>query len=181
MTKRILAIMCIASLVLLVGCGSKEAPLPSPSDDETSFTSDEETTFPTDNENIFPSDDEIIENMAPYLDSTEEQDVSTDEWLKANLGLTSADVTDSRYIIGMPYQNTTNFFMGTFTEDADIEKITAQLEDVMKNWVDSCERGYSEGFTEYKIIVKQDKIFAIMNKDQENLDLMSQYLNSLPD
>ena len=159
--KRNFAITCITALLVLfsVGCSQK---------------ADEKT---------MPTDQEIVEALSDCLEDTVYQDPaaypSLNDFLQANLGLTEQDVSDAVLYMGAPNQNTTFFLILTKTEDGDTQQILEKLENKMKAQVETAEMGYMTGYTEYDIIEKENKIFAIMNQDAEKFTQMQTYCNEL--
>lgn len=107
----------------------------------------------------------ILDEIVPELDNAQKQDVTTEENLKANVGLTFDDVKDPVLYLGAVNQNTTFFFMATLQEDSDQQKISDQLTQVMEGWVNTANQGYISGNTEYSLIIHEDKIYGIMHQD----------------
>lgn len=156
MKKALLFMMSVFMLVTIVGCDSKNQSV------------------------AFPSDEEIMEVISPYLGNALPQDVAEEAGLLANLGLTNQDLIDPVLYMGMPNQNTTYFCMATFTEGADRENVTTKLNTILKGWTQTSEQGYIQGNLDYEVIVKKDKVFAIMHENLADFQAMQEYLNSLP-
>lgn len=136
---------------------------------------------PTKTKKSLPTQQQIMHNVMPYIANTQEVDISSEDTLQANLGLTKEQVADGVLYMGMPNQNTTYFAMISVKENADKESIKLQLNAVLESWVKSAEQGYYEGYRGYKVIEKQTMMFAIMNENQENFDLLTGYLDALSD
>ena len=134
-------------------------------------------------EKTFPTDEEIMEKMTPYLTNAQEQDASLypsyDDFLKANLGLGEDQISNAILYMGAPNQNTTFFLMLTKAEGADTETITQALENKAASMVETASMGYTQGYTEYKIIDKGEKMFLVMHEDQKSFEEMVEWLESL--
>lgn len=158
--KKTLAVMLSALLVLLcsAGCDYKK-------------------------EKAFPSDEEIMSALSGYLGDAVLQDPaiypSLNDFLSSNLGLSDKEVSDAVLYMGASNRNTTFFAMLTVVEGADHESIKSRLDSVMQGQVKTAEMGYTSGSTEYSIIEKGDKIFAVMHEDPDSYSEMLDYLNSL--
>lgn len=130
-----------------------------------------------------PSDEEIVEEMSIYLENTVYQDASLypsqNDFLSANFGLTQEDVADVVLYMGQPNQSTTFFLILTKTEKADSELILEKLETKMQGLVKTAEMGYIQGYTDYSIIEKDNKVFAIMHEEADSFMKMQEYINSL--
>lgn len=130
-----------------------------------------------------PSDEEIVEEMSIYLENTVYQDASLypseNDFIKANFGLTQEDVADVVLYMGQPNQNTTFFSIITKTENADSELILEKLEAKMQGLIETAEIGYIQGYTEYSIIEKDNKVFALMHEDVNSFMKMKEYINGL--
>lgn len=157
--RKICALLAAAFIILSAAGCSKEQPKP------------------------FPTDDEIMSNISAYLGSAVLIDPaiypSKNDFLKANLGLGEENVSNVILYMGAPNQNTTYFVMITKAKNADSKVITDKLESIMQGCVKTAEMGYISGYTEYSIIEKGDKIFAIMHESPEGYSKMLDYLNSL--
>ncbi len=155
--KKFIALLLIFTLVF-AGCSGKE-------------------------EKTFPTDEEIMEKMTPYLTNAQEQDPSLypsyDDFLKANLGIGEDQVTDAVLYMGAPNQNTTFFLMLTKAESGDTDTIIQALENKAVSMVETASMGYTQGYTEYKIIDKGEKIFLVMHEDQKSFEEMVEWLESL--
>ncbi len=131
----------------------------------------------------FPSDEEIMDEMAVYLEDSVFMDpavyASMNDFLNANFGLGTDNVSDAVLYMGAPNQNTTFFLMLTKAENADTQFILDMLERKMDGQVRTAEMGYMMGSTAYAIIEKENKIFVIMHEDPESFAKMQTYLNNL--
>lgn len=105
-----------------------------------------------------------MEKMTPYLTNAQEQDPSLypsyDDFLKANLGIGEDQVTDAVLYMGAPNQNTTFFLMLTKAENGDTDTIIQALENKAVSMVETASMGYTQGYTEYKIIEQRRKDFS---------------------
>lgn len=69
--------------------------------------------------------------------------------------------------------------MADKAENADSKKIIDALNSCLQNHVKTAEMGYTAGYTEYAVIEKGDKIFAVMHEDAEKFNEITAYLSSL--
>ena len=178
MKKTILfALSLLTVLCMMSGCSRQES-----TDTSGQTVSSESTEKET---AAFPSDEEIIEEMSPYLENAQKQEIesagSLEDFLLNNLGLETDGITDAVLYLGMPNQNTTYFLMLTLDDSADREAINQKVEEQLKGWQKTAEMGYVSGYTEYKIIEKQDKLFAVMHEKQDSFEKMCEYLEDLKD
>lgn len=179
MKKTILFALSLLTVVgLLSGCSKQESTDTSGETTPSSESSEKETAS-------FPSSEEILEEMSPYLENAQKQEIeaagSLDDFLLNNLGLETDGIKDAVLYLGMPNQNTTYFLMLTLEDSADRENINQKIEEQLKAWQKTAEMGYVSGYTEYKIIEKQDKLFAVMHEKQDSFEKMCEYLEDLKD
>ncbi len=171
-TLSLMTVLCMMS-----GCSRQEST--DTSGQTVSLESTEKETA------AFPSDEEIIEEMSPYLENAQKQEIesagSLEDFLLNNLGLEADGIEDAVLYLGMPNQNTTYFLMLTLDDSADRENINQKVEEQLKAWQKTAEMGYVSGYTEYKIIEKQDKLFAVMHEKQDSFEKMCEYLEDLKD
>jgi len=125
--------------------------------------------------------DQILTDMAPYLENAQEQDMSTEERIKANVGLGYDQISQAVLYMGMPMETptTTYFFMGQMADGADSQKISSQLKQVMEGWIETYKRGYLQGNPEYGIIVSGDLVFAVMHENAGDFAAICSYLKAL--
>ena len=125
--------------------------------------------------------DPILTDMAPYLENAQEQDMSTEERIKANVGLGYDQISQAVLYMGMPMETptTTYFFMGQMADGADSQKISSQLKQVMEGWIETYKQGRLQGNPEYEIIVSGDLVFAVMHENAEDFAAICSYLKAL--
>lgn len=125
--------------------------------------------------------DTILADMAPYLEDAQEQDMSTEERIQANVGLGYDQISQAVLYMGMPTEtpNTTYFFMGKMADGADSQAICDKLNQVMTGWVETYKQGYLQGNAEYDIIVSGDLVFAVMHQNAEDFAAICDYLKGL--
>lgn len=125
--------------------------------------------------------DTILTDMAPYLEDAQEQDMSTEERIQANVGLGYDQISQAVLYMGMPTEtpNTTYFFMGKMADGADSQAICDKLNQVMTGWVETYKQGYLQGNAEYDIIVSGDLVFAVMHQNAEDFAAICDYLKGL--
>lgn len=125
--------------------------------------------------------DTILVDMAPYLEDAQEQDMSTEERIQANVGLGYDQISQAVLYMGMPTEtpNTTYFFMGKMADGADSQAICDKLNQVMTGWVETYKQGYLQGNAEYDIIVSGDLVFAVMHQNAEDFAAICDYLKGL--
>lgn len=173
------ALLC-TFLLVMTGCSNTEnsssssAPASEGSSSVSSSVAAPEPVKP-----LFPTDEEILTEVTPYLANAEQQDVSTDDTLKANMGFGSEVFTNPVLYMGMPKGNTTYFFMADLTETADKTIVKEKLDTILQGWVKTSEQGYVVGGTDYSIIEKGNKIFAVMHEESNSFQKLTAYLNGL--
>ena len=125
--------------------------------------------------------DQILTDMAPYLENAQEQDMSTEERIKANVGLGYDQISQAVLYMGMPMETptTTYFFMGQMADSADSQKISSQLKQVMEGWIETYKQGRLQGNPEYEIIVSGDLVFAVMHENAGDFAAICSYLKAL--
>lgn len=69
--------------------------------------------------------------------------------------------------------------MLTKAESGDTDTIIQALENKAVSMVETASMGYTQGYTEYKIIDKGEKIFLVMHEDQKSFEEMVEWLESL--
>lgn len=125
--------------------------------------------------------DPILTDMAPYLENAQEQDMSTEERIQANVGLGYDQISQAVLYMGMPMETptTTYFFMGQMADGADSQKISSQLKQVMEGWIETYKQGRLQGNPEYEIIVSGDLVFAVMHENAGDFAAICSYLKAL--
>lgn len=156
----------------------QEEPAEEPGEtEETAETADTEAKKPAEDALW----DTILADMAPYLEDAQEQDMSTEERIQANVGLGYDQISQAVLYMGMPTEtpNTTYFFMGKMADGADSQAICDKLNQVMTGWVETYKQGYLQGNAEYDIIVSGDLVFAVMHQNAEDFAAICDYLKGL--
>ena len=138
---------------------------------------------PEQSEEAQVTDEDILEDVAPYLENAVFQDPSNyptmNDFLLANLGLDQTNVANAVLYMGAPNGNTTFFLMLTKAQDGDTDQILEKLESKMQSLVETSKQGYTQGYQEYAIIEKEDRIFAVMHEDAGQYEELVAYLNLL--
>lgn len=152
----------------------KEPAEPAEQGDETAETAEAKSEKPA-------QWDQILTDMAPYLENAQEQDMSTEERIQANVGLGHDQIAQAVLYMGMPMEtpNTTYFFMGQMADGASSQKICDKLNQVMTGWVETYKQGRLTGNAEYDIIVSGDLVFAVMHENAEDFAEIRDYLKAL--
>ena len=176
MFKKSTSLLALLLCIALAACSSE-----SPTQSSSSSSVQDSIESSSSQESTFPSDQEILDEITPLLSNAVEQDLSIPDALEMNVGIDSETISDPVLYLGMPNQNTTFFFMGTLSAEADEDAVKTQLESILEGWVKTCEQGYISGATDHTVIQKGNKVFAVMHQDAESYRQIVSYLDGLED